>query len=375
MSKTQRTLGPAAFEAYMNFADSLKDGTNNDSIDRFKYRFAVKEGYIRPKKTLTEGVGGGISLDDFEQAFKGLVGAFLPHMDEDDQEILSRVCQNLDARINSGDMAGAMDDLKGAVRTAGGDPDAFDDEDEDEDDVYVEDDECDECENCDSDSECPDGETCKDGKCVKDDDSETKEGKDLTESMKKPLNDFGKNKFHPEDNCPNIITNATVNEPKYLSDPDNYHIDDPDNPGFFGDDTNLYDELNFDDPYAPTATFRDANGWPGKDECQKKPGKANSGTPAPEALNTVTPGFGDDITEYELGDETGEPVDTLIGGNHRWPADDPGAFSDDSEPYNAPSEVDYDALADDILNNSGFGGMSRDNGGIAPSNRKFWSRR
>ena len=36
MSKAiKRTLGPAAFEAYMNFADSLKTPENSDAIDRF----------------------------------------------------------------------------------------------------------------------------------------------------------------------------------------------------------------------------------------------------------------------------------------------------------------------------------------------------
>lgn len=49
-----RTLGPAAFEAYMDFCDSLKNGKNNAAIDRVKYACAVCEGYITPAKPLTE---------------------------------------------------------------------------------------------------------------------------------------------------------------------------------------------------------------------------------------------------------------------------------------------------------------------------------
>lgn len=175
--KPKRTLGPAAFEAYMNFADSLKNGANNDSIDRFKYRFAVKEGYIRPKKAITE-ASGRLSLGDFETAFKGLVGGFLPHLDEEEQQFLGCVCTALDEKINSGDLSGATDVLKGAMRDAGGDTDEFDD------DVSVDDDDAEPCQDGD---ECPEGEECQDGECVKDDDSDDDAGADeKPEEKQKP---------------------------------------------------------------------------------------------------------------------------------------------------------------------------------------------
>ena len=169
--KPKRTLGPAAFEAYMDFADSLKDGTNNDSIDRFKYRFAVKEGYIRPKKAMTEAVAGGkLTLDAFEQAFKGLVGGFLPYLDQDEQQILSGVCASLDEKLNGGDVSGAQDILKGAMRDAGADTDEYDDD--------VSDDESDDdgCATCQDDKECPDGQECKDGKCTETEKTDSDDG-------------------------------------------------------------------------------------------------------------------------------------------------------------------------------------------------------
>jgi len=59
-----RTLGPAAFEAYMDFCDKLKNGKNDEAIDRVKYICAVCEGYIIPKKPLTEcNVANGANMD------------------------------------------------------------------------------------------------------------------------------------------------------------------------------------------------------------------------------------------------------------------------------------------------------------------------
>lgn len=258
-NKPGRTLGPAAFEAYMNFADSLKNGSNNDQIDRFKYRFAVKEGYIRPKKAITESAGK-FSLGDFEKAFTGLVGAFLPHMDEDDQEILGRVCKNLDEKINGGDLSGAGDVIKDAMRSAGGDPDAYEDSG----------DESGECEN----GEC--GEKCDDA-----------DGKDSY----------------------------------------------------------------------------DGNG-------------ANSGKPAVEAISGSTPGFGEDGTEFELGDESGEDVDSILGTTNRMDVYPEGgdtvhgkSFDDASEGYGNDGGVDYDALADMILSDNGYGNMTTAAGGVGAENR------
>lgn len=278
--KPKRTLGPAAFEAYMNFADSLKNGSNNDTIDRFKYRFAVKEGYIRPKKAMTEAAGGGfLSLGDFEKAFTGLVGAFLPHMDQDEQEILSRVCANLDEKINSGDMGGAQDVLKGAMRDAGGDPDAFDG------DEFCDDEACDDGDECDGD-ECPEGEECVDGEC------------------------------------------ETANEGE------------------------------------------------AQEECGSKSGKAgkaNSAKSEVEAIGDSTPGFGgDDSTEYSLDDDYGEGVDDIISRNHDMGSYGHG-FDDDSEGFDTSGDVDYDALADMILSDHGYGNMTTANGGVGARNRGIMS--
>lgn len=366
MSKTQRTLGPAAFEAYMNFADSLKDGSNNDSIDRFKYRFAVKEGYIRPKKTLTESVG--ISLEDFEKAFTGLVGAFLPHMDQEDQEILSRVCQNLDERINSGDMAGAMDDLKGAVRSAGGDPDSYD-ENEDEDDVeYV----CDDDDECCDDDECPEGEVCVDGECVpeeevedEDDDGDDGKQEKLTEArgVRKPLNDYGKSKYHPWDHCPNITpgaVDATDCNVDILDDPDNYSLDMNDMGAAFNDEDRLYGELNFDDPYA----YRKANGFDGDEQCSKKAGRkgvANSFKADTQSrLSLHTPGFQNDDIPCALEPDSydDDMYDQMLDNDRmKLRVNRPG-FSDDDVVYSDSdffadtADVDYDALADEVLDDA-----------------------
>ena len=273
-NKPGRTLGPAAFEAYMNFADSLKNGSNNDQIDRFKYRFAVKEGYIRPKKAITESAGK-FSLGDFEKAFTGLVGAFLPHMDEDDQEILGRVCKNLDEKINGGDLSGAGDVIKDAMRSAGGDPDAYEDSGD-------ESGECDDG-NCES-GECENGE-CENGECG--------------------------------EKC-----------------------DDAD-----GKDSD------------------DGNG-------------ANSGKPAVEAISGSTPGFGEDGTEFELGDESGDDVDSILGTTNRMDVYPEGgdavpgkAFDDASEGYGNGGDVDYDALADMILSDNGYGNMTTAAGGVGAENR------
>ena len=371
MAKIQRTLGPAAFEAYMQFADSLKNGSNNDTIDRFKYRFAVKEGYIRPKRHAMTESAGGLSLGDFEKAFKGLVGAFLPHLDEDDQEILGRVVSNLDTKINGGDMAGAADLLKGALRDAGGDPDAFED-----DDVVFEDDNVDdggECSECDADSECGDGEECVDGKCVEKDGDDEETGKEdpknLTEGKVKPLNDYGKNKFHPEDNCPNLncFVNTKCNVDS-LADPDNMYGENVDTMGVFDDDSSLYGELNFDDPYAPGGD----NDWDMFGECQSKP---NAAKPKVETIDTFTPGFGDDVTEQDLGPDYGDEVTTTFADNDRMPtsamASDVDGFNEYDSESTGDSGVDYDRIADMILGDHGYENMAVGAGGVVPSNRRF----
>ena len=390
--KPKRTLGPAAFEAYMNFADSLKDGTNNDSIDRFKYRFAVKEGYIRPKKAraMTESAGG-LSLEDFETAFKGLVGGFLPHLDDDDQEILGRVCENLDRAINSGDFGAAQDAIKGAMRDAGGDPDEYGEEE------YCCDDdgECEECEECDDDDECPAGKTCKAGKCVDDDsddesDDDSDEGKPagkkgLAEGsmypsrISDPENDFlGVADVENQYDAAGELSELDFEEPTRT--PDDYYLD---YPGDTGDDGLGGGEL-------PGSVFpgRRANSFDAPQECccgGRKKAKANAGTPrvdAAGAINTSTPGFGvDDTDAYMLGDETGDDVVSTFDSN-----DDMNVLSDYrrrgnermasdyTEDFEAPSDVDYDALADMILSDSGYDSMTVANGGVGGRNRELLGR-
>ena len=155
--KVRRTLDDRGFKKYMAFCESLKDGSNDALIDTFKYKFAVMEGRIVPKgakktKPLTE--ASGLGMGDFEKVFQGLVGAFLPHLDKEEQDFLGCVCNVIDEKINGGDMDGAMDALKGAVRDAGGDPDAYEDDSDEAEEEEEEDD------------GCPDGECKVDGECV-----------------------------------------------------------------------------------------------------------------------------------------------------------------------------------------------------------------
>ena len=250
--KIKRTLGPAAFEAYMEFADSLRTPENSDAIDRFKYDFAVMEGYITPKKkkTLTE---GQLGLGDFEKAFQGLVGAFLPHLDSEEQAILGTVCENLDRKINSGDLGGAQDILHGAMK-------GLDDDVEEEE------------------------ETCEDGSC---------EG----------------------------------NEP---------------------------------------------NDAPADEECCQKPLKeAMDGRPPHELYDDRFPAIQDD-------DDDITPLDFEDNSDLLPPEEEPDIGIDYPEEDGtgasvaATDEVDYDALADQLLSNSGDSLLTSKNGGIRPENSQFW---
>lgn len=281
MFKAKRTLGPVAFEAYMDFADSLKTPENSDAIDRFKYRFAVMEGYIKPKakKAITESIG----LEDFEKAAQGLISAFLPHLDEDDQKILGGFCTWMDEEIGKKtDNAPAEDD--------GDDEDEYDTGDEDDSEEDSEDvcpdcgtAGCDgSCKECDSDAECPEGETCKDGKCVKED----------------------------EPNSAEADTECCCGGKKKA-----------------------------------------------KVECSS----------LEEALSAVD-GLDTDLEEDEF------PVDDFIADNS---LDTPKVSEEyGTEPEPAPSvasedEIDYDALADQLLSDNGFRKMTTEFGGVQPENQKF----
>lgn len=173
MSKAiKRTLGPAAFEAYMNFADSLKTPENSDQIDKFKYQFAVSEGYIKPEqpKAKLESVGG---LGMAEEAVKGLLGAFLPHLNEEETTILGGFLEKFDEAVKTGKNPFASDES--------GDESDDDDGDEDEggEGESCEGGECPDGETCEN-GECPEGETCENGECKKD---ESGEGEAITESI------------------------------------------------------------------------------------------------------------------------------------------------------------------------------------------------
>jgi len=287
--KVRRTLDDRGFKKYMAFCESLKDGSNDALIDTFKYRFAVMEGRIVPKKRtkpLTE--ARGLGMGDFEKAFQGLVGAFLPHLDKEEQDILGCVCSVLDEKVNGGDIEGAMDALKGAVKDAGGDPDAYEDEDFDEDDVCPECGKCgDECE-C-GDDGCPEGECKVDGECVPCKDApEAKEECGEKPSAKeecgeKPVTECGDGEALEEG-----VTDL---------------MDDPEN------------------------DFRDGM-YPAEDDY-------------PSELDF---------------DRSAASPETIFGGEAREPV------------------ADYDAMADELLRDAGYGDLTVENSGVRPENRRFLGR-
>lgn len=312
--KVRRTLDDRGFKKYMKFCESLKDGSNDALIDTFKYRFAVMEGRIVPKgakrkKPLTE--AAGIRLGEFEKAFQGLVGAFLPHMDEEEQNFLGCVCQVLDEKVNGGDMDGAMDALKNAVRDAGGDPDAYDD------------DECPECE----DDECPEG-TCKvDGECVpcKDDKKPNSDDADeecccgkkkkMTEAVypDNPMTECGEQESLVEDL--DWLKKHNAKENKAHSTMPNYNT--------FADDHPVYGDF-YDDP---DNRYQDRDILPDDD------------------------GF----DELDFDHEAAVP---------------PAAYDDEArEPI-----ADYDAMADDLLRDAGYGDLASDSVGVREENRRFYGR-
>jgi hypothetical protein len=96
--KPKRTLGPAQFEAFMGFADSLKDGTNNDAINKFKYNMAVREGYIKPKLE----AAGGFTAEHIKAGINGLLQAFMPLLDSDEQAIVGGVMEEFDKAVAAG---------------------------------------------------------------------------------------------------------------------------------------------------------------------------------------------------------------------------------------------------------------------------------
>lgn len=96
--KPKRTLGPAQFEAFMGFADSLKDGTNNDAINKFKYNMAVREGYIKPQLE----AAGGFTAENLKQGINGLLQVFMPLLDSGEQAIVGGVMEEFDKAVAAG---------------------------------------------------------------------------------------------------------------------------------------------------------------------------------------------------------------------------------------------------------------------------------
>lgn len=137
--KPKRTLGPAQFEAFMGFADSLKDGTNNDAINKFKYNMAVREGYIKPQLE----AAGGFTAENLKQGINGLLQVFMPLLDSGEQAIVGGVMEEFDKAIAAGKNPAEV------LFGNGGD----DEESEDETEVVV------------VEPECAEGE-CKDGECT-----------------------------------------------------------------------------------------------------------------------------------------------------------------------------------------------------------------
>lgn len=187
-TKVQRTLAPAQFESFMDFADSLKNGSNNSTIDEFKYKFAVREGYIRPRKAQLEAVDG-LNADSIKDAINGLLGAFLPHLDDSEKCIVGKVMENLNKACAEGrcptmdDMFGTDDDedvaddviVVDGDEDESGDGDDTADADEPKNDESAKDDAGKDdagCEDgkCDNKANSAEPETecccCKDGKCV-----------------------------------------------------------------------------------------------------------------------------------------------------------------------------------------------------------------
>ena len=286
-------------------------------------------------------------------------------------------------------MAGAQDVIRGAMRDAGGDPDEYEDDDED---IYAEDGDT----TCDDDDTCPPGEKCVDGECVPGDDEDVEGETDeetLTEAGNrhyKPLNDYGKNKFHPEDNCPHINMKDWADPSKTLAEDYNDTEDDVYLPPMLTDKGAMFNDAEGD----PAELDFEHNGFFGHAadpyadddlppfECQQKPGKkANSGKANVEVINSTTPGFNSDDSDVALEQDDYDDIDSVINRNHdmevygnRKTPSSPAMFSDDTEDFGPAEDVDYDALADMILSDNGYNSMTVANGGVGARNRQFMHR-
>lgn len=277
--KVRRTLDDRGFKKYMAFCESLKDGSNDALIDTYKYRFAVMEGRIVPetrkRRPLTE------SLAQFEEGVKNLIGAFLPHLDEEEQGVLGNFLSNMQEEIDK------------RFDRGGEDADDTDEETEDTDETDEETEDTEVCPECGKagdectcddaagkDDGCPEGECKVDGECVP---CDKVEGKDSSEAKE----ECGKK---PATEC----DSGNLEESVLLDDPDNdYRAD-------------MYPA---DDDYSRDLDF--------------------------DASKPVTP------TE-EISPEAGENYGK------------------------------YDAMADELLRDAGFGDLTLDNNGVQPENRKFF---
>lgn len=314
MARTHRTLGPAAFEAYMDFANSLKNGSNNDAIDRFKYNFAVKEGYIRPaRKPQFEAADGPLTADKIKDAVSGLLQAFLPHLDSEEQTVLEGFLKNFDDKVNTGESPFSSDDEDGYDVEDAGDADAGDGE-------------------CDGDDECPAGTKCVDGECVPvEEECDCGEPNAVpadTQCQKVGKGKKGKGNKLTESRSSNLFGNADEGESDLLRPYD----------------VNGERDIDFDHP------ARD--------------------------IDAEYDSAFDEQRQRELDDEEADRnLDEYIS---LWNSDELKDYRDDGADEGRPgaeandADVDYDALADELLNNAGYGNMSTRNGGVAPRNQKFF---
>lgn len=189
--------------------------------------------------------------------------------------------------------------------------------------------------------------------------------------------------LHPEDSCPHINTRAVGAPSKNISYD---YADDADYlPPMLHDVDEVYDDgemAELDFGHTGFYGHNRSNEFAPDMQCQQATGKkANSAQANGEAISTVTPGFQTDDNDVELEPENGDYVDDIISrnddmdvyGNRNEPASG-HMFSDDVEDFGASPDVDYDALADMILNDNGYGNMTVANGGVGQRNRQFMNR-
>lgn len=343
-NSSKRTLGPAAFESYMGFADSLKDGTNNDAIDIFKYNMAVQQGYIRPKKARLESAEA-LTAEKVKDAIGNMFGAFMPLFDEQEQKI-------------AGDVLGMFSNAF-AERCPGGE--CVEDENDG--------DECDgdECDATpagtpanDSDDEAPeDGapeDDGKDGKCDGDEcPAQTECGDANSATPQEEAVNATDPSTEPDDPKFWMAIGQFVRDRREITQDELDRICTRFKPcGSIEEYRKLIDSLCCDD-------VEKKKGDAGKCDA----GQCDTGKDSPklEGVGETVPGFGDDDSEFGLGDIDERPLDERFDDIAYSFGDESGTSmaSDVSARYGDEDDgVDYDALADSLLREHGFDSLTTD---------------